>query len=97
MVVGIMNDFEEAINPYLKEKIIDEDNNAVVKYKLKTIRVYACNIHDGVQANKKIAHTGYITPLGHFSSVKLAAQAQGCSVNAIYGRIKCQIEGYSYG
>jgi len=83
-----MNNFEEAILPYVEKKV-DKDNPNIVTYNFKKIRrTYTYNvqnvsdnIRNGTLVGKR--HLSMHTPLGYFATVAEAAKAHNVTVPTV--------------
>lgn len=88
----IMENFEAAIAPYVKAKIISQDNPGVVKYELVT---FSKSSKHQVGHEKRVYTSmpmgkipkPVITPDGRFMSVKDASEFYKVTTAAIFARI----------
>ncbi len=97
-----MENFEEAIAPFT-EKIVDEKNPQLVKYKFtKRLRVLTFNINNRVDVEavmnnaKGLKNRKVRTPLGVFETMQLAAEAHSISLHNMHYWLTKGLNGCSY-
>ena len=92
-------DFETLIKPYT-EKVVDDDNSAIVKYTIN--RRFRCEkiklggVSMAIEGHKRPTSIAIRTPVGNFNSVNGAVKALGINTHTLNKLCQVPNSGYEY-